>query len=75
MCLLGEGQAGLKYTIRSVYERDRKLLEFLDQEGIRPGVRIGIETRNYDGTISLTVDKRQIRLGSAAAEKVWISKS
>jgi DtxR family transcriptional regulator, Mn-dependent transcriptional regulator len=75
MCLLGEAQAGSKYTIASVYERDRKLLEFLDKEGIRPGVRIGIETRNYDGTISLSVDKRQIRLGSSAAEKVWISKS
>jgi len=75
MRLLGEGQAGSKYTIASVYERDRKLLEFLDKEGIRPGVQIGIETRNYDGTLSLSVNKRQIRLGSSAAEKVWISKS
>jgi DtxR family transcriptional regulator, Mn-dependent transcriptional regulator len=75
MCLLGESEAGAKYTIASVYERDRKLLEFLDQEGIRPGVRIGIEARNYDGTISLSVNKRRIRLGSSAAEKVWISKS
>ena len=75
MCLLGESEAGSKYTIASVYERDRKLLEFLDKEGIRPGVRIGIETRNYDGTISLSVNKRRIRLGSSAAEKVWISKS
>jgi DtxR family Mn-dependent transcriptional regulator len=75
MCLLAEAEAGSKYRIASVYERDRKLLEFLDKEGIRPGVRIGVETQNYDGTISLSVDKRQIRLGSSVAEKVWISQS
>lgn len=75
MCLLKEAEAGSKYRIASVYERDRKLLEFLDKEGIRPGVRIGVKTRNYDGTVSLSVNNREIRLGSAAAERVWISKS
>jgi DtxR family Mn-dependent transcriptional regulator len=74
LCLLTEGLAGAKYRIASVYERDRKLLEFLDKEGIRPGVRIAVDSRNYDGTISLSVDKRRIRLGTAAAERVWISK-
>jgi len=41
LCLLREAVAGAKYRIASVYERDRKLLEFFDKEGIRPGVRIG----------------------------------
>jgi DtxR family Mn-dependent transcriptional regulator len=75
LCLLTEAEAGSKYRIASVYERDRRLLEFFDKEGIRPGVRIGVEARNYDGTVSLSVDKRQIRLGTSAAEKVWVSKS
>jgi len=75
LCLLIEAEAGSKYRIASVYERDRRLLEFFDKEGIRPGVRIGVEARNYDGTVSLSVDKRQIRLGTSAAEKVWVSKS
>jgi DtxR family Mn-dependent transcriptional regulator len=74
MRLLAEAEPGSKWTVASVYERDRKLLEFFDKEGIRPGVHIGIEARNYDGTISLCLDKHQIRLGTAAAEQVWVSK-
>jgi len=75
MCLLTEADANSKYVIASVYERDRKLLEFLDHEGIRPGVRLVVESRNYDGTVSLTVGKHPIRLGAAAAERIWVSKA
>jgi len=75
LSLLSEAAAGSRCTVASVYERDRKLLEFFEKEGIRPGVRIGVEARNYDGTVSLSIDKRQIRLGTPAAEKVWVSKS
>ena len=73
--LLSEAEPGLKYLIASVYERDRQLLEFFEKEGIRPGARIRVDARNYDGTVSLAVEKRQIRLGTSAAEKVWVSKS
>jgi DtxR family transcriptional regulator, iron-dependent repressor len=73
--LLSESEPGKKYVVTSVYERDRKLLEFFEQEGIRPGVRVTVEARNYDGTVSLSVDKHQIRLGTPAAEKVWVSKA
>jgi DtxR family transcriptional regulator, Mn-dependent transcriptional regulator len=72
--LLTEGEPGSKWIVASVYERDRKLLEFFDKEGIRPGVHIGVEARNYDGTISIAVDKRKIRLGIPAAEKIWVAK-
>jgi DtxR family Mn-dependent transcriptional regulator len=75
LVLLTEAEAGSKYRVASVYERDRKLLEFFEKEGIRPGARLTVETRNYDGTVSLAVDRRQIRLGNAAAEKVWLSKA
>jgi DtxR family transcriptional regulator, Mn-dependent transcriptional regulator len=75
LILLSEAEPGSKWTVASVYERDRKLLEFFDKEGIRPGARISVEARNYDGTVSLWVDKRQIRLGASAAEKIWASKS
>jgi len=74
MCLLTEATSGKEYRVASVYERDRKLLEFFDQEGIRPGVHIGVGARNYDGTLSLSVDKRHIRLGIPAAERVWVIK-
>jgi DtxR family transcriptional regulator, Mn-dependent transcriptional regulator len=72
--LLTEVEPGSKWIVASVYERDRKLLEFFDQEGIRPGTHIALEARNYDGTVSLSVDKRKIRLGVPAAEKVWLAK-
>jgi DtxR family transcriptional regulator, Mn-dependent transcriptional regulator len=72
--LLTEVEPGSKWFVASVYERDRKLLEFFDQEGIRPGTHIALEARNYDGTVSLSVDKRKIRLGVPAAEKVWLAK-
>lgn len=73
--LLSEIEAGAKHTVASVYERDRRLLEFFAAEGICPGARIAVVARNYDGTISLLIGKRQIRLGASAAEKVWVHKS
>jgi DtxR family Mn-dependent transcriptional regulator len=73
--LLIEAEPGSPYRVVSVYERDRKLLEFFEGEGIRPGARLLIEGRNYDGTVSLVVGKAHIRLGAAAAEKIWITKA
>jgi hypothetical protein len=75
MCLLAEAEPASRYLVASVYERDRKLLEFFDQEGIRPGVRLTVESQNYDGTVSLVVGKHPVRLGTAAAEKVWLTKA
>ena len=75
LLLLTEAQPGGKYKVVSVYERDRKLLEFLDQEGIRPGVVVNMHARNYDGTVSVALGKREIRLGEAAAARIWIAKS
>ena len=72
--LLTEAEAGSSYKIASIYERDRKLLEFFEQEGIRPGVRLHVEARNYDGTVSLSVAKRHIRLGASAADKLWVTR-
>jgi len=75
LCLLSEAKEGSKYVVTSVYERDRKLLEFFAKEGLHPGVGVSVEARNYDGTVSLSVDRRQIRLGTLAAERIWVSKA
>ncbi|HVO62780.1 MAG TPA: metal-dependent transcriptional regulator [Terriglobales bacterium] len=74
LLLLTEAAVGSKYKVVSVYERDRKLLEFFEKEGIRPGARLTVEAMNYDGTISLTVNESHIRLGRPAAERIWVSK-
>jgi DtxR family Mn-dependent transcriptional regulator len=72
--LLSEAESGPGYRIVSVYERDRKLLDFFEGEGIRPGTRLAVQSRNYDGTVSIVVEKRTIRLGAPAVEKLWVQK-
>jgi DtxR family transcriptional regulator, Mn-dependent transcriptional regulator len=72
---LSEALDGSRYAVRSIYERDRKLLEFLEHKGIRPGSAVKIQSRNYDGTLSLAIDGKAVELGGPAADKVWVSKS
>ena len=71
--LLWEAPPGARVKVDSMHERDRKLLEYLDGLGIRPGVRAKVIERNYDGTLSLRLGKKAIILGEAAARKVWVS--
>ncbi|HEY6352015.1 MAG TPA: metal-dependent transcriptional regulator [Candidatus Angelobacter sp.] len=75
LCLLSEAAEGRKFKVRSVYERDRRLLEFFDREGIRPGTAISIQSQNYDGTVTLNIANRTVRLGLPAASKIWVAKS
>jgi DtxR family transcriptional regulator, iron-dependent repressor len=75
LCLLSKAEAGRAYQVFSVYERDRKLLEFLDQRGIRPGTRFRVRACNYDGTLSLALEKKNIDLGKQATDKIWVAKA
>jgi DtxR family transcriptional regulator, Mn-dependent transcriptional regulator len=59
-------------TVVSVFERDRKLLEYLHGLGIRPGAAVRVRSRNYDETLTLQVGGKQVQLGRFAAEKVWV---
>ena len=56
----------------SIYERDRTLMEFLNQRGIRPGARLKVLARNYDQTLSLATAAGKVSLGGPAAERVWV---
>ena len=60
--------------VDSIYERDRRLLEYFDGLGIRPGIGLEILTRNYDRTLTLRLHNGSINLGEAAARKIWVSK-
>jgi len=73
LVLLSEAEAGRNYEVSGIYERDRKLLEFLEGRGIRPGARIGLLERNYDKTISIRTTKGATVLGRSAAERIWVS--
>jgi DtxR family transcriptional regulator, Mn-dependent transcriptional regulator len=69
---LDEIDAACRVEIVSVFERDRRLLEYLDGLGVRPGVRLTVVTRNYDDTMNLDTGTRNVQLGLAAAERVWV---
>jgi DtxR family Mn-dependent transcriptional regulator len=69
---LEEAAAGQTVEIQSVFERDRKLLEYLDELGIRPGVRVRMLERNYDETFTLGVEGKPVKLGRAAAARIWV---
>ncbi|MGH9595120.1 MAG: metal-dependent transcriptional regulator [Bryobacteraceae bacterium] len=70
---LDEAARGQSVQVMSVFERDRKLLEYLDGLGIRPGARLSVVTRNYDETLGLRLQRKPVQLGRAAAAKVWVS--
>jgi DtxR family Mn-dependent transcriptional regulator len=69
---LDDAPASQAVSVVSVYERDRRLLEYLEGLGVRPGAQIAVESRNYDDTVTLRVGSGSIQLGRPAAQKVWV---
>lgn len=72
---LAEVAAGTDYTVTSLYERDEKLLRFLQQAGIEPGGSVRLLRRNYDQTVGIETAAGSFTIGPAAAEKVRVKKS
>lgn len=70
---LAEADPGHSYTVSGIYERDRKLLEFLEARGIRPKAHLAVVGKNYDETLTLHTDAGTIALGGSAAERVWVN--
>ncbi len=73
LVLLSEAEGGRSYLVSGIYERDRKLLEFLESRAISQGAKVRVESRNYDQTLNLKTDAGNIALGSGAAERVWVA--
>ena len=69
---LDESTASEAVAVTSVYERDGRLLEYLEGLGVRPGSRVSVESRNADDTLTLSVDGQRVQLGRSAAQKVWV---
>ncbi len=72
LILLSEANAGTRYTVARLYERDTKLLEFLHKLGIGPDVSLQIVERNYDDTLKLDLGNGPVVLGHSAASRVWV---
>jgi DtxR family Mn-dependent transcriptional regulator len=72
LLLLSQADEGRRYTVSGIYERDRRLLEFLEHRGIRPGASLQVAKRNYDQTLALNTDAGEVSLGLSAAGRVWV---
>ena len=68
--LLAEVRPGERITVASVFERDRKLLEYLDQAGVRPGTRL--EAISTGESLELRTGRRRIRLDAHVGTKIWV---
>jgi DtxR family transcriptional regulator, Mn-dependent transcriptional regulator len=69
---LDEAPSQSEATVVSVFERDRRLLEYLHGIGIHPGTVVRMMASNYDDTLSLRIDGKSVQLGRTAAAKVWV---
>ena len=69
---LDEAPSDTDATVVSVFERDRRLLEYLNGLGIYPGAAVTILSSNYDDTLTLRIQDRPVQLGRGAAAKVWV---
>lgn len=73
LCPLDEAPTESDSVVISVFERDRRLLEYLHGLGICPGAKIRMMSSNYDDTLTLRIEGAAVQLGKAAAAKVWIA--
>src|SRR5262249_29437541 len=67
---LEEARPNEMLSVVSVFERDRGLLEYLDREGIRPGVEL--QCVAVDGTVVLRDGERRFSVERPVAGKVWV---
>ena len=69
---LSEAQENACYSVVSLQERDPRLLLFLHQTGIGPGVSLRVLRHNYDQTVLIELPAGNSILGRPAAEAVWL---
>lgn len=67
---LEEAHSRERLEVVSVFERDRKLLEYLESVGIRPGVQVQV-LAEHSG-IHLKAGGRTVRLQRSVASKIWV---
>jgi DtxR family transcriptional regulator, Mn-dependent transcriptional regulator len=73
LVLLADAEVDTHYTVSGIYERDRRLLEFLEARGIRPQAKLRVVERNYDQTLTLSTASGTVSVGPAASSRVWLT--
>lgn len=67
---LDEARVAERLSVISVFERDRKLLEYLDGAGIRPGVSVQLLAAGEE--FEIQAEGKAARIARTAAAKVWV---
>jgi len=67
---LEEAHPKERLAVVSVFERDRRLLEFLDGVGIKPGAQVEVISAGRE--IELRTDGQRVCLDRPAAARVWV---
>jgi len=69
---LAEVEPGRTVEVLRVYEKDARFLDFVEGLRLRPGVRVRIERREYDETMTLALGRRRLHLGKPATDRIWV---
>jgi DtxR family Mn-dependent transcriptional regulator len=73
MTTLADIKEGQQAVIDRVFEEDEQLLRFFDEEGIRPGQKVLVESvAPYRGTVTAQIDGRQVVMGTQVAGRIWV---
>jgi DtxR family Mn-dependent transcriptional regulator len=70
---LDEVTPGEPMSVISVFERDRKLLEYLDRVGVRPGANV--EVIAVGDEFQISADGAASQINRAAAGRVWVARA
>jgi DtxR family Mn-dependent transcriptional regulator len=75
MTTLADIEPGHTVEIERVFEEDEQLLQFFDEEGIRPGEKVVLESvAPYRGTVTANINGRSIVMGTQVAGRIWIKR-
>ena len=64
---------GASAEIDRVFEEDEALLQFFDEEQIRPGQTVLVESvAPYRGTVTAQIGGRSVVMGTQVARRIWV---
>lgn len=69
---LSAAETGHLYRVESLYERDPELLPLLHRRGVGPRTILRVLGREFDQTLRLAVEEREIFLGLSAAKHIFV---
>lgn len=73
MTTLADIKEGQQAVIDRVFEEDEQLLQFFDEEGIRPGQQVLVESvAPYRGTVTAQIEGRPVVMGTQVAGRIWV---